>query len=467
MESSKSGNRKFIFRVTVFLFALIFTLYELSLLFMPKSFFDVAYPSASSVLGFYKLPKDSVDVLFLGSSHAIAGFDTQELYDNYGIRGYTLGSGEQNVLVSYYYLMEALKTQKPKAVVLDTLMLFPFRKNKLLYSSTASSESAFNYIKPGINKIKAIMEMDKYDDELTACDLLLPFFRYHERWDELDRYDLMIWDKYSTFGLHGYKLKYGNIAGEDHEYAPFDKNDSNEKTVIAEHVMGYLDRIRETCERNGIKLFLVKTPSNKTGIEEYNALQEYSDKYGIRYIDFNEKEIYNRMGFDFSTDMKDIGHANYLGALKITDMIGEELLADGIPSNGKDSEWEKTEEIYNYCKENFLLSVAEEDDDIMALADRDRYCVFMVSDENGEDTAYVKTGDNRILYKDGTAITGVLPDSTAEYCVQKDGKKRSIIIDGEEYAEEDMVRTMVVYDSVLRDIIDIICIDDSGEIIHD
>lgn len=176
MENFKSGNSKFMFRVTVFLLALLFTLYELSLLLMPKSFFNAAYPNTSSLLGFYKLPKDSVDVIFLGSSHAIAGFDTQELYDSYGIRGYNLGSGEQNILISYYYLMETLKTQNPKVVVLDTLMLFPFRKDKLLYSSSASAEGALKFLKPGINKFKAMMEMCEYDDELTVSGMFLPFF---------------------------------------------------------------------------------------------------------------------------------------------------------------------------------------------------------------------------------------------------------------------------------------------------
>ncbi|MCR5024756.1 MAG: hypothetical protein K6A90_10550, partial [Lachnospiraceae bacterium] len=307
----------------------------------------------------------------------------------------------------------------------------------------------------------------EYDDELTVSGLFLPFLRYHDRWDELDMFDLMIWDEYSSLGLHGYKTKYGNVIGEDFEYAPFDKNDSSEKAVISEPVMGFLDRIRETCEKKGIKLLLVKTPSNKTGIKEYNTLSDYSEKHGIRYIDFNEKEIYNNSEFDFSKDMKDIGHTNYLGALKVTDMIGEELIADGIPSNGKDGEWERTEELYNYCKENFLLSIADENDNIMELADRDRYCVFKIYEENGEDAAYVKAGDKRMLHLDGTEITGVLPDNVAEYFVQKDGERRSININGEEYAEDDMASTMVVYDSVMRDVIDVIYIDGSGKVIHD
>ena len=231
--------------------------------------------------------------------------------------------------------------------------------------------------------------------------------------------------------------------------------------------MKFLDRIRETCERRGIKLLLVKTPSNQTGIEEYNALCDYSEKHGIRYIDFNEKETYNNIGYDFSKDMGDIGHPNYLGALKITDMIGEELVTEGVPSNKKDEEWESTEELYGYCKENFVLSIADEDDNIMELADRDRYCVFMVSDENGEDAAYVKVGNSRILHTDGTEITGILPDSVIEYFVQNDGKNRAILINGKEYEEDDMLRTMVVYDSVIRDVIDVICIDDSGKVIHD
>ena len=69
--------------------------------------------------GFYEMEKNTVDVLFLGSSHCYCGFSPQEFYDRCGIRSYNLGSSRQSTWLSYYWLREALKTQTPQAVVMD------------------------------------------------------------------------------------------------------------------------------------------------------------------------------------------------------------------------------------------------------------------------------------------------------------------------------------------------------------
>lgn len=65
------------------------------------------------------MEKNSVDVLFLGSSVVVNAFIPQEMYEDYGIRSYNLGSEQQSPFLSYYLLKEAYKSQNPKAVVLD------------------------------------------------------------------------------------------------------------------------------------------------------------------------------------------------------------------------------------------------------------------------------------------------------------------------------------------------------------
>ena len=83
---------------------LVLSLLILSLLFginqieSPKYFYDNTWPTSATYAGFYQLPKDSIDVLFFGSSHAAAGFIPQELYNNYGITSYNLGCEQQNLL---------------------------------------------------------------------------------------------------------------------------------------------------------------------------------------------------------------------------------------------------------------------------------------------------------------------------------------------------------------------------------
>ena len=63
--------------------------------------------------------KDTLDVIFLGSSHAYLGIQPMQLWEEYGIASYNLCSAEQPFWVSYYTIKEALKTQHPKVILLD------------------------------------------------------------------------------------------------------------------------------------------------------------------------------------------------------------------------------------------------------------------------------------------------------------------------------------------------------------
>ena len=54
----------------------------------PKFYNDNYWPLDVTYQGFYEMNQDTVDVLFLGSSHAIAAFSPQELYDTCGIRSF-------------------------------------------------------------------------------------------------------------------------------------------------------------------------------------------------------------------------------------------------------------------------------------------------------------------------------------------------------------------------------------------
>lgn len=460
-------HRGFIARVGIFSAVLLIFLVGLSGLLKPKEFMDTAYPSTSTMLGFYKLPEDTLDVLFLGSSHAINGFDTQKLYNDRGIRSYVLGTSEQNVAISYFLLKEALKTQKPQAVVLETLMVFPFRGDKVLHSSASSSEKVLNFMKPGPNKYRAIYEVSKYDDELDPVEMTLPFLRYHERWDDLEEDDLLLFSDFASMGLHGFNVRYGDLPEDEADYESFDEDDPFHETGISPVITEYLDRIVRICEEHGIKLLFVKTPSNKTDQDEYNAMMEYADSKGIGYLDFNEEDLYEAVRFDFEDDMGNIGHANLTGAGKITDMVVDELLDLGVIPGGRHEEWESTRELYEDIKANFLISTTDSWDEYFSYLDEDRYTVFMLSDETGEKTAYVKNSGEKIFNRTGDIISGKLPGSMKRYRVVNNEEERSIEINGKERAEEAGDVNIAVYDSVTRDVFDVSHSDESGKIIHD
>ena len=72
-----------------------------------------------SMVNYYQQPKDSIDVLVIGTSMGYAGINTNVLWEEFGIASYILCSAEQPFWISYYTLQEALKTQHPKVILLD------------------------------------------------------------------------------------------------------------------------------------------------------------------------------------------------------------------------------------------------------------------------------------------------------------------------------------------------------------
>ena len=89
----------------------------------------------------YVQPENSIDVVFLGSSHVHTNINTAKLWTDYGIASYDYSGADQPIWMSYYYLKEICKYQTPRLVVLDLFSVaiydteyydnFPFMSDNL------------------------------------------------------------------------------------------------------------------------------------------------------------------------------------------------------------------------------------------------------------------------------------------------------------------------------------------------
>ena len=101
-----------------------------------------------------------------------------------------------------------------------------------------------------------------------------------------------------------------------------------------------MDEICRLCRDNNIDLILVKTPVGVWSREKSSLIQQYADRQGILFYDFNREKLYDEAGYVFAEDNTDILHANVRGARKLTDYIGAILSARGIEGSA-DSQWAK------------------------------------------------------------------------------------------------------------------------------
>lgn len=140
--------------------------------------------SAGAILSLYEEPRDSLDVIFIGSSHILNGVLPLELWQEYGIVSNNLGQHGQSIPISYYMAQEAIRTQHPDLIVLDAYMLY---YPDLIYEGDGNSHKSIDNMAWSGPKLRAIFELFSWEDR---WDYLVPLSFYHTRWKELSAEDL-------------------------------------------------------------------------------------------------------------------------------------------------------------------------------------------------------------------------------------------------------------------------------------
>lgn len=125
--------KKICIKGTIFILLFCLILQSVSFVLRDKT-------NSEFILGFEDEQKNSLDVLFLGSSMSYRHIYPLELWNNFGIVSYNLGTSEQTIPMSYYLLQYALEQQTPQVIVLDVGMCTIKEK----------SFQIFGYIKYGI-----------------------------------------------------------------------------------------------------------------------------------------------------------------------------------------------------------------------------------------------------------------------------------------------------------------------------
>ena len=343
----------------------------------PKYYFNEIWSPTNTYKDFYKLDKNSVDVLFLGSSHAITAFNPQVIYDDYGITSYNLGSEQQSILISYYWLEEALKYQSPKVVVLDAFTLHKYTE-VYVYNDLNCAEGAIRKAMDNMRfsplKIKAAKEIAKIDPSQNALSFFLLNIRYHSRWTEFEESDCYDPAIATHGGIKGYNIIGGFAPGA--EDVTLDVSDLSD--IEAEPMIGiaddYLGRIVDLCEKNNIQLILTNIPYQEN-IKRYKAIAEYANDHDIPYYDFNEATLYNEIGYSASENL--YTHPNYLGAEKLSDYMGKLFSEEYGIAPKKDDSFVKSGENYKHKVNNCKLTETTDIHEYLDMLNNDDYSIFI------------------------------------------------------------------------------------------
>lgn len=449
--------------------------------------------AATTQRAFYALDRNSTDVLFLGTSHAMYSFIPQVMYDKYGISSYNLSTAAQPVVINRYWFEEALKTQRPKVLVLET---FGFHWPDVDENFARTSVTSLKW---SPTKIAAMLDVARSVDK-DPTEFLFSNMKFHDRWTSLQQQDFT--GTVCPAELRGYMPSFwpSNYDG----YEPLSEEVGEEQTEFPEHAKQALDRICDICYMNGIKLVLVTIPSREWSQEDHNMVASYVDKkQDVEYYDLNCKRLYEELGYDYAKDDTDgTGHASFSGAVKTTEWIGE-LLSQGkygIESH-EDEDLSECETYWKQVVAEGKLLQEDDADEYAEEIDLSTHVVFVAcpaelreNTRNGlnrwmetlgiepKDGKFVavassmwSSGDVNLV--DDDSLTGVLEDGLVTYRLETDDDHYSIKITGGGGVRKEQVPSsiddwsigayVVVYDSVHQVVADKVLLnenDDSGEL---
>ncbi|MCR5342886.1 MAG: hypothetical protein K6E70_05875 [Butyrivibrio sp.] len=299
---------KKIFTYLAFILAFVITISCLDRLLSEKSIHGI-----NQARSFYAQPKDSIDVLMLGSSHIHCDVNTALLWENYGIAAYDYSAAEQTLWQTYYYFKEALKTQKPKVAVLDFYAAACFKNDHqydFLYENLQG-------LRPSLNKLGLFVT----SCEFTRWDDYFPdFFTYHNRYESLTKEDYdALWGKEDLAAFKGYTPY---CAVKEQPRPVYDVTISADLTPKSEK---YLNKIIDLANENNVKLFFIVAPYivDDKEVLTYNKVGLIARDNGIEYMNMNE--AYDEIGLDFTKDFNDHSHLNYEGSCKFTEYLADNL----------------------------------------------------------------------------------------------------------------------------------------------
>lgn len=409
---------------------------------------------------FYQLKEDTVDVLFVGSSHVYYSVNTCQLYDQYGMASYLMASPGQPVWIGYYLLEEALKTQKPQLIVYDVYTLY---RNE----TEAGSWECLIGMKPSLTKWNAIKAVNEEGPLMDAAGAFFSFPYYHTRYAELTRQDF---EDVKMLRYHGYKPDFHVIPKKQlKKWEHIDRTGFDQAEPVSERTEQYLRMFIELCRDKEIPLLLVNAPYANQMLEKqqaHNYVAQIAEEYDVPFIDGNQ--YIDQMQIDFSEDLVEVSHLNYYGGVKYTDFLAQWIDRHyEIPDRrGEESyqEWEEAGRIFYYSKllRRRLKKIDNYEDYKEAVKELEDCVMICCKNPDGELGVY-DSGEQVYAVPAGQEGFRHFDLGVSDLAVKRSNEEVSIALDQKEYAFADCEVNIFIYDKAAGQVIDAVGFKDGGK----
>lgn len=236
---------------------------------------------------FYQLPKgDSLDILFLGSSHAYRGFDPQQMESSWRIKSFNLGSSGQTPLTSWHVLQNAVLHQPPKLVVME-LYFYTFMEadqlnnggNNWLQMEASSAKWRFLWQAFDLYEISALTILPVLRRKNALPYILRKYLRGDDHLDHAGKY------KGAGYVERNERISTQQLSSPD----LYDELGLAANWALPKHEKA-IEEIAKFCAKRDIELRFISAPMPTLTVQKIKDqdridtyLQELATKVGVNY----------------------------------------------------------------------------------------------------------------------------------------------------------------------------------------
>ncbi len=298
--------------------------------------------------------KNMIDVILLGSSHALNGYNPQVLWDEYGIASYNMGTPAQTTIGSYYMLLEALTSQTPKLVVMDSFYAYAYAK----YRNNQDEEYFVlrNIHNPSIKKqyVDDVYERIDWLRKYSKEDLYSDVFYNHDNWKNFDQFDFLATDSNTFHKTKGFTYVYNAIWHNAITPVDFSSCYTDQRLPLVDVYWQYTQKIIDLCRSKNIDLVFTNLlyGNATTSINaRKNTFIDNVTSQGIPFFDSHTQEYYQN--FNWQDNFINVSHLNALGAVDETRNLGQYITNHyNLPNRSQDSRYRNWSDDFTPSRNN-------------------------------------------------------------------------------------------------------------------
>ncbi len=309
-------------------------------------------------LSFYDEPKNSADIVYIGSSTGYSYFNPLIAYQMYGFATDLFSTGSQPFCAVKHIIEETKKYQSPSLYIIDLATAIE-EKDWYSEGDIRRTTDSMKFSKTRIETINEILDY-KGISKKERYKFYFSHFLYHNSWKDISEKNFR---EYPNL-YKGFMLYDNTVKKYPHKNFIWDQNIvkslGNEEDKILKDLIDYIKE-----NRINVIFTIPARDISSEAVAKFNYITNIINESGLKVINFNTLEDF---GVDYNTDFYNSPHVNTYGATKYTLYFSKYLKNNyNFPDHRGDELYSSWNEEYEKFKVQFENLSGDNFDGILAI----------------------------------------------------------------------------------------------------